>query len=279
MVEKAHSPSSVKAVRSQDGTAIAFDRIGHGSPLILVDGALCYRAIGPSTPLAKLLAPHFTVFTYDRRGRGDSGDTTLYAVEREVEDLEAVLNEAGGAAFVWGISSGAALALEATNRLAGIKKLALYEPPFIVDESRSSTEDDWACIREAVAAGRRGDAVKLFLKSVGVPAFFATLLPLMPMWSKLKAIAHTLPYDGAIVQANQRGKPLPVDRWTSVTVPTLVMVGEKSPMWLHRSMRSLASTLPNAQLRTLARQTHNVSGKALAPVLHAFFGGRPALVA
>jgi len=264
--------SLVKAVRSQDGTAIAFDRIGHGSPLILVDGALCYRAIGPSTPLAKLLAPHFTVFTYDRRGRGDSGDTTPYAVEREVEDLEAVLNEAGGAAFVWGISSGAALALEATNRLAGIKKLALYEPPFIVDESRSSTEDDWACIREAVAAGRRGDAVKLFLKSVGVPAFFATLLPLMPMWSKLKAMAHTLPYDRAIVQANQRGKPLPVDRWTSVTVPTLVMVGEKSPMWLHRSMRSLASTLPNAQLRTLARQTHNVSGKALAPVLHAFFG-------
>jgi pimeloyl-ACP methyl ester carboxylesterase len=272
-VEKAHSPSSlVKAVRSQDGTAIAFDRIGHGSPLILVDGGLCYRAIGPSTPLAKLLAPHFTVFTYDRRGRGDSGDTTPYAVEREVEDLEAVLNEAGGAAFVWGISSGAALALEATNRLAGVKKLALYEPPFIVDEGRSSTEDDWARIREAVAAGRRGDAVKLFLKSVGVPAFFATVLPVMPMWSKLKAIAHTLPYDGAIVQANQRGEPLPVDRWTSVTVPTLVVVGEKSPMWLHRSMRSLASTLPNAQLRTLARQTHNVSGKALAPVLHAFFG-------
>jgi pimeloyl-ACP methyl ester carboxylesterase len=258
-------------VRSNDGTAIAFDRIGHGSPLILVDGALCNRAIGPSTPLAKLLASHYTVFTYDRRGRGDSGDTAPYAVEREIEDLEAVLNRAGGTAFVWGMSSGAVLALEAARHLAGITKLALYEPPFIVDDSRSSTEADVVAIREAVAAGRRGDAVKLFLKSVGVPAFFAALMPLMPMWSKLKAIAHTLPYDGAIVQDYQRGKPLPVDRWASVTVPTVVMLGEKSPPWLHNSSQSLANVLPNATLRTLAGQTHNVSAKALAPVLHAFF--------
>jgi pimeloyl-ACP methyl ester carboxylesterase len=183
-VEKAHSPSSlVKAVRSQDGTAIAFDRIGHGSPLILVDGALCSRAMGPSTPLATLLAPHFTVFTYDRRGRGDSGDTAPYAVEREVEDFAALLNEAGGEAFVWGQSSGAVLALEATNRLRGIKKLAMYEAPLIVDDSRRPTKDAWARINDAVAAGRQSDAVTFFLKSVGLPTFIIALMRLMPVWS------------------------------------------------------------------------------------------------
>src|SRR5256885_514720 len=160
----------MNTVRSKDGTAIAFDRIGHGSPVILVDGALCYRAMGPSRPLAALLASHFTVLTYDRRGRGDSGDTAAYAVERKVEDLEALVNEAGGAAFVWGISSGAALALEATRRLAGIRKLALYEAPFVVDDSRPPISDEWTRIGEAVSAGRRGDALTLFLKVVGVPA-------------------------------------------------------------------------------------------------------------
>jgi pimeloyl-ACP methyl ester carboxylesterase len=182
----------VTKVLSKDGTAIAFDRIGHGSPVILVDGALCYRALGPSGPLAELLAQHFTVFTYDRRGRGDSGDTAPYAVEREVEDIGALLDEAGGAAFVWGISSGAVLALEATNRLTGIKKLALYEAPFIVDDSRPPvSKDDWARISDAVAAGRRSDAVQLFLKAVGAPAFFVALMRLLPVWPKLKAVAHT----------------------------------------------------------------------------------------
>jgi pimeloyl-ACP methyl ester carboxylesterase len=164
---------------SKDGTPIAFDRVGGGSPVILVDGALCYRALGSSRPLAKLLAQHFTVFTYDRRGRGDSGDTPPYAVEREVDDIEALVNEAGGAAFIWGISSGAVLALEATNRLTGIKKVALYEAPFIVDDSHPATKDDWVRINEAVAANRRNDAVKLFLKLVGLPAFFITLMRFM----------------------------------------------------------------------------------------------------
>src|SRR5260221_7661807 len=159
--------SAVREVLSKDGTAIAFDRIGNGPPVILVDGALCYRGIGQSGQLAELLAQHFTVFTYDRRGRGGSGDTAPYAVEREVEDISALLSEAGGAAFVWGMSSGAVLALEAANRLSGIKKLALYEAPLIVDDCRSMTEDDWVRIGEAVAADRRIDAGKVFLKSVG----------------------------------------------------------------------------------------------------------------
>src|SRR5713226_5155261 len=246
-IAQAATSSFVGKVFSKDGTAIAFDRIGYGPPVILIDGALCYRGMGQSGQLAELLAPYFTVFTYDRRGRGESGDTAPYRVEREVEDVAEVLSEAGGAAFLWGTSSGAVLALEAANRLRGIKKLALYEAPFIVDDSRSTTERDWAKIAEAVAANRRSEAVKLFLKSVGVPAFFISVMPLMPMWPKLKAIAHTLLYDGAIVGDNQRGKPLPGGRWASVTVPALVMDGGKSPEWMHHGNRSLASALPNAR--------------------------------
>jgi pimeloyl-ACP methyl ester carboxylesterase len=263
----------VGKVLSQDGTAIAFDRIGKGPPVILVDGALCYRGMGQSGQLAKLLAPHFTVFTYDRRGRGASGDTAPYAVKREVEDIAALLSEAGGMAFVWGISSGAVLALEAANRLSGIKKVALYEAPFIVDNGRSTTERDWVRIGESVAADRRTDAVKLFLKSVGVPRIFVALMRLMPMWSKLKTIAHTLPYDGAIVQDHQRGKPLPVSRWASVTVPALVMDGGKSPAWMRHANRSLAASLPNAQYRTLEGQTHMLKPEAHAPLLVDFFNG------
>jgi pimeloyl-ACP methyl ester carboxylesterase len=261
----------VGKVFSKDGTAIAFDRIGNGPPVILVDGALCYRDLGQSGQLAKLLAPYFTVFTYDRRGRGGSGDTAPYAVECEVEDIAALLHEAGGAAFLWGMSSGAVLALEAANRLRGIKKLALYEAPFIVDDSRSTTEGDWARIAEAVAANRPSEAVKLFLKSVGVPAFFIAVMPLMPMWSKLKAIAHTLLYDRAIVGDNQRGKRLRGDRWASVTIPALVTDGGKSPKWMRHGNRSLASVLPNARYQTLQGQTHMLKPKAHAPILVEFF--------
>jgi pimeloyl-ACP methyl ester carboxylesterase len=261
----------VKKVLSKDGTAIAFDRIGNGPPVILVDGALCYRGMGQSGQLADLLAQHFTVFTYDRRGRGSSGDTAPYAVEREVEDIAALLSEAGGAAFVWGMSSGAVLALEAANFLRGIKRVALYEAPFIVDDSRSTTAGDWVRIGEAIAADRRSDAVKLFLKSVGAPAFFIALMRLTPMWSKLRAIAHTLPYDGATVRDNQRGKALPANRWASVTVPTLIMDGGKSPAWMRRANESLAASLPNAQYRTLEAQTHMLKPKAHAPMLLEFF--------
>ncbi len=271
-IAQAATSPFVGKVFSKDGTAIAFDRIGNGPPVILIDGALCYRGMGQSGQLAQLLAQHFTVFTYDRRGRGGSGDTAPYAAEREVEDIATLLSEAGGAAFVWGMSSGAVLALEAANRLSGIKKLALYEAPFIVDNTRPTTEDDWDRISAAVAADRRSDAVKLFLKSVGVPGFVRALMPLMiPMWSKLKAVAHTLPYDGAIVRDNQRGKPLPASRWASVTIPALVMDGGNSPAWMLRANRSLASVLPNAQHRTVKGQTHMLKPKAHAPMLVEFF--------
>jgi pimeloyl-ACP methyl ester carboxylesterase len=264
-------PFARKTVLSKDGTAIAFDRIGNGAPVILVDAALCYREMGQSQQLAKLLASHFTVITYDRRGRGESGDTAPYAVEREVEDIAALVSEVGDSAYVWGMSSGAVLALEAASRLGRIEKLALYEAPFIVDDSRSTTEDQWARIREAVAADRRSDAVTFFLKSVGLPAFIIALMRLTPTWSKLKAIAHTLPYDGAIVKDYQRGQPLPAKRWASLRAPTLVMDGSKSPQWMRNGTRALSRVLPNAQYRTLDGQTHMLKPKAHAPTLIEFF--------
>ncbi len=262
----------MKKVLSKDGTPIAFDRLGQGPAVILVDGALCYRASGPMGPLAALLAPHFTVFTYDRRGRGDSGDTAPYSVEREVEDIEALIKEAGGSALVYGVSSGAALALEAANHGAAIRKLALYEAPFIVDDSRSPIPDDYlAQLNKLIASDRRADAVRFFMKLVGVPAIFIVLMRFMPAWSKLKAIAHTLPYDITIVQDNQKGKPLPAKRWASVTVPTLVVDGGKSPPWMRLAMRALADVLPNPKRRTLDGQTHMVNPKVLAPALVEFF--------
>jgi pimeloyl-ACP methyl ester carboxylesterase len=259
-------------VLSKDGTAIAYDQVGKGPAVILVDGALCYRASGPSGPLAGLLAQHFTVFTYDRRGRGDSDDTKPYAIEREVEDIEALIIAAGGSAFVYGISSGAALALEAANRLPAITRLALYEAPFIVDDSRAPVPESYmAQLDELIASDRRGAAVKLFLTGVGVPAIVVALMRFMPVWSKLKAVAHTLPYDTILTIENQSGKSLPTNRWRSVTVPTLVVHGGKSPAWMDHAMHALADGLPNAEHRTLAGQTHNVQSNVLAPMLAEFF--------
>ena len=259
-------------VRSIDGTAIAYEKVGEGPALILVDPALCSRSFGGTAKLAAALSERFTVYTYDRRGRGESGDTPPYAVEREVEDIEALLDVAGGSAYAYGISSGAVLALEAAKHLAGIEKLALYESPFIVDDTRMPLPDDFVARTEnAIAAGRRGHAVKMFMRFVGMPAIFAALMPLTPMWRKLKAVAHTLPYDLSIMQHNQRGKPLSPGEFASVKVPTLVADGGKSPAWLRNASRALAQVLPNAEYRTLDGQTHMVKPKALAPALTEFF--------
>jgi pimeloyl-ACP methyl ester carboxylesterase len=277
-VEEESKEQLMKKVISNDGTKIAVERSGKGEPIVLVDGALCSRSFGPMPKLAPLLAQHFTVFTYDRRGRNDSGDTLPYAVEREVEDLNAVIKEAGGSVSVLGLSSGAALALEAANRGLAIRKLLLYEAPFIVDASRPPLPDDYlANLHELIACDLRGDAVKMFMKTVGVPSIFIALMRLTPVWKKLKAVAHTLPYDITIVKDNQRGKPLSTRRWRSMTVPTLVVDGGKSPAWMRQAMRALADVLPNAQRRTLEGQTHNVAAKALTPVVVEFFASRQVL--
>jgi pimeloyl-ACP methyl ester carboxylesterase len=257
---------------SRDGTAIAFERSGEGPPLILVDGALCSRSFGPMPKLAPLLAQRFTVFTYDRRGRGDSGDAPAYAVQREVEDIEALINEAGGSAYVYGISSGAALALEAAARGLSISKLAVYEPPFIVDDSHPPVSENYIrSLTGLIEQDRRGEAVKLFMKVVGVPTIAIAMMRFMPAWSKLKAVAHTLPYDFTILADNQKGKPLRAAGWASVTAPTLVMSGGKSDAWIRNAAQAVVYALPNAKQRTLEGQTHNVAPRALAPVLQEFF--------
>jgi pimeloyl-ACP methyl ester carboxylesterase len=261
----------MSTVRSTDGTAVAFERSGEGPPIILVDGALCYRESGGSRKLAALLAPHFTVYAYDRRGRGESGDTAPYAVDREVEDLQALIEEAGGSAYLYGISSGVVLALEAANRGTGVERLVAYEPPFIVDDSRPPVPSDYAPkLEELVAADRRGDAVRLFLRQVGVPGIAIALMRFMPAWSKLRGIAQTLPYDFTILDGTQAGEPLPPERWSAVTAPTLVLVGGKNPPWWHHGTQALADMLPNARHRVLEGQTHMVKPKALAPVVEEF---------
>ncbi|HEX9041669.1 MAG TPA: alpha/beta hydrolase [Trebonia sp.] len=273
----------MKTVTSKDGTAIAYDQTGTGPPLVLVDGALNSRAFGLNGPLVPLLADRFTVVTYDRRGRGDSGDTQPYAVQREIEDLMAVIGVAGEPACVYGISSGAGLALEAACAVPGkVARLALYEPSFVVDDTRPPVPADAVeQVSGLLARGRRGAAVKLFLREdAQVPAAFVALMPLMPAWGKLKAVAHTLPYDLAIMDGRQRGRPLPSDRWVSLTAPALVMAGGKSPAWLQNAARALAQVLPGASHRTLPGQTHIVKAEPLAPVLADFFthtqGSRPA---
>ncbi|MCR2807366.1 alpha/beta fold hydrolase [Paenibacillus soyae] len=260
-------------VQSKDGTSIAFTRRGEGPALILVDGALCYRESGPNEPLAEQLAPQFTVYTYDRRGRGESDQAGPYAIEREVEDIAALIGEAGGSAFLYGISSGAALALEAASRLPSVRMLALYEAPFVVEGSRPPVRDDYAAVmNRLLAAGKRGAAVKHFMRrGVGLPAFAVAIMPMMPAWKKLKAVAHTLPHDTMLTADYQRGKPLPAGQWSGAAVPTLVVYGGKSPAWLQAGMKSLAGVLPNAGLRMLEGETHIVKPGALAPVLASFY--------
>ncbi|MFB9840839.1 alpha/beta fold hydrolase [Mucilaginibacter ginsenosidivorans] len=256
-------------VTSKDGTPIAYEKTGSGLPLILVDGAMCSRDFGPMPKLAQYLANNFTVITYDRRGRNESGDTKPYAVEREIEDIDALIGEAGGSAYVYGISSGAALALAAAASELNITKLALYEPPFDVsDEGHHAPADALAQLKALVTQDRRADAVKYFMKDIiGIPPLVVFMMTLFPIWKKLKAVAHTLPYDITILD----GFGLPEERARSVKVRTLVSGGDKSQVLLRNSVKKLAGVMPNSELRMLKGQTHNVSEKAIGPVLVEFF--------
>lgn len=259
----------MNTVVSKDGTVIAFDRSGEGPATILVGGAFNDRSTGE--PLATELASHFTVYTYDRRGRGESGNTAPYAVGREGEDLEALIMEAGGSAFVYGSSSGAALALTAAAHGLPIRKLALLEPPFTVDDSRPPPPEDLGTrYTELSLAGRRGEAVELFMtKAVGLPAEAVDQMRNAPMWPALEDMAHTLAYDAAIMGDGS----LPTEQLASVTVPTLVIDSTESPAWLRRAAKAVAGALSNAQHRSLEGQFHDVPPAVLAPVLEEFFAG------
>lgn len=256
-------------VISKDGTAIAFDKLGKGAGVILVCGGSVDHT--SNAPLAALLAADFTVFNYHRRGRGDSGDTSPYAVEREVEDIDAVITAAGGSAFLYGTSSGAALALEAAASGLAITKLALWEPPFIVGDSRPRPPADTAkTYTELVSAGRRGDAVEFFMaKVVGLPPEFVAEARNAPWWPAQEALAHTLAYDATIMGDYS----LPTERAASVTAPTLVIAGGADFPWMRDTAQALADALPDGQTRTLEGQGHNVDPAVLAPALVEFFAG------
>jgi pimeloyl-ACP methyl ester carboxylesterase len=252
--------------RSADGTSIAFDREGDGPALVLVVGAFCDRST--SAALATLLAPHFTVLRYDRRGRGSSGDTPPYAVGREIEDLSAVVAAAGGPAFVYGHSSGAALALEAVVDGLPATRLVAYEPPYIVEGTRARPDRLAERVSQLLAADERSKAAELFLlEGPQSPPEVVTMMKGAPVWARFEALAHTLPYDLALL-GDQR---IPVERLTTVDVPTLVVSGAASPQWARQAAESVARAVPHSQHRVLEGQTHNVADEVLAPVLISFF--------
>jgi pimeloyl-ACP methyl ester carboxylesterase len=257
----------MRTALSADGTKIAFDQTGDGPPVILVVGAFNDRSTG--APLAKALESEFTVINYDRRGRGASGDTQPYAVEREVEDLDALIREAGGAARVFGYSSGGNLALEAAARGLNITKLALYEAPFMVGDDGPRPPKDMANqLAKLVESGRRGDAVELFqTRLVGIPEQVVAELRHAPFRPALETMAHTLVYDATLVG----DLTLPTAKLRSIKAPTLAIYGGASPAFMGSAAKAMAKALPNGQVRGLDGQTHDIVPAALAPVLLEFF--------
>src|SRR5512139_3866186 len=260
---------------SADGTEIAYEVTGSGPALVLVDGALCHRAMGPARGLAEELSGSFAVYAYDRRGRGESGPgSSPYAVEREIEDLAAVIDAAGASAHVFGASSGGALALEAARSGVPIDRLALYEAPFIVDETHPGNDPRLPeRLQELVDEGRRGEAVKTFMRTVGAPAPFIALMRLMPVWKKLTAVAHTLPYDLSIVIDHDQSRPLPAGYYEPVEPATLVVAGGKSPEYMRNAQAAIADAVPKGRLETLPGQTHMIKPKVVGPVLSRFLLG------
>jgi len=256
-------------ITSTDGTKIAYDAQGEGPAVILVDGALSTRQ--GKRELAKLLAPRFTVYGYDRRGRVDSGDTRPYAVAREIEDLETLIDEAGGSACLYGHSSGGCLAMEAAAQLGGkVRKLAMYEAPYDDDPAVAKP---WATyiarLTEALADDRRGDAVALFMSYVGMPDEQIAGMRQAPFWAGLEAIAPTLAYDHTGIIGPDIA--VPAARAARIPTPTLVMAGGAGAPFMRVTAETLSKAMPRAELRTLDGQTHDVDHAVLAPVLAEFF--------
>ena len=260
-----------QVVTSRDGTRIAYDKAGEGPALLVVTGALATRAM--SAELAQLLAQHFTVYTYDRRGRGDSGDTKPYSVEREVEDIAALIDAAGGSAYVYGKSSGGALALQAAASLDDkVKKLAIYEVPYSDAEGAAREWKEFTPkIDGLLAANRRTDAVAAFLGFVGMPDEAVAKMKASPAWAGMEAMAPTLAYDNAVVGDD---RSVPVDVAGRIRVDTLVMDGGASqgPMpFMKATADKLGKAIPNARRRTLEGQGHDVSAEVVVPILVEFF--------
>jgi hypothetical protein len=264
----------METVTSRDGTTIAYDRHGSGPPVILVGGALGYRKFKKMEELAALLSERCTVINYDRRGRGDSTEAGPFSIEREVEDIAALVEAAGGSASLWGWSSGGALALHAAGAGIGVDRVSVYEVPFMVDPQGKLPAPDYAArLDELVAAGDRSGAVRHFMRrGMGIPAPFVALMRVLPMWRDMKAVAHTLPYDWAVLgDERMHGAALDPGDFATVDAPALVVCGSKSPAELRKGSRALAEALPDAELRELEGISHNVKMDVLAPVLTDFF--------
>jgi pimeloyl-ACP methyl ester carboxylesterase len=258
----------MNTVISKDGTKIAYDKKGHGPVVILVLGALNSRKSG--SKLAKILAPHFTVISYDRRGRGDSTDTAPYSPHREVEDIAALIDAVEGPVYLYAHSSGAAIALQAASKLRKqVRKLAIYEAPYSLDgDAREAASKYYRKLKKLLKDGRKGDAVALFIRNVGVSDKQIQAMKRMPMWRGLKAMAPTLAYDSEVMG---KGHALPVSLLKRISIPTLVMHGGAGAPSMRDAAQAISEAIPNAQLRTLAGETHGVKPTVLAPILEDFF--------
>ncbi len=253
-----------RTANSRDGTTIAYEVTGGGPPLVYVTGAICHRTFRPVRQGASVFSQSFQVLSYDRRGRGDSTDTAPWSLDREVEDLEALIDTIGGRVFLYGHSSGAVLALHAAQRLAPkVEAVVLYDASWVADEADAARYSQVCAGVNALLDERRGGAaIKRFLVGIGMPRLFAALLPFTPGWRRLVALAPTLRYDMSLT-----GAPPPLDVAAMVRVPTHVMVGERSPEELHRVADALGATIPGATRETLAGQDHMVSEEVLLPSL------------
>jgi pimeloyl-ACP methyl ester carboxylesterase len=260
----------LQAARSPDGTTIAYEADGSGPPLVLVGGALSDRSA--TAAFVPLLSDRYAVVRYDRRGRGDSGDTQPFTPEREFEDLEAVIAAVGDPAYVFGHSSGAAIALHAARRGAPIARLALYEPPFYVDEARPPLPPDYL---ERLRSMGPDDALEYFFTvAVQVPPPAVAALKSEPQWAEFRRVAHTVVYDNEIMWPHEQREPLPRE-WADEVgqLPTLVMDGGDSPAWIRNAAAALAELLPNARRVTLEGCTHAAPPERVAAELIDFFGG------
>ncbi|MEE1791172.1 alpha/beta hydrolase [Streptomyces sp. BE308] len=258
----------MKTVKSADGTTIAYDRTGSGESLILIGGSFSERSHPTMTQLAEELSQHFTVYNYDRRGRGDSGDADTYAVEREIEDLAALIAEAGGSAKVFGLSAGGALALKAAASGLAVTKVAVYDPPYMINGAGPQPPADLTEKLVELSAENRGDAVEFFMvNGMGAPAEAVAGMRHAPFWSGLEALAHTLPYDTAIMGDFS----LPAEELASVKVPAFIVHGADADQWLQQSANAVAETVPDATCHALPGQGIAVEPAVLAPELKNFF--------
>lgn len=251
---------------SRDGTVIGYDRTGLGDPVILIGGALCDRRV--HSGLADFLAPHFTVFNYDRRGRGESGDAPPYAVRREIEDIAALIAEAGGSAALYGISSGGALALEATAAGLPVTRVAAYEPPYLTAEADLAADVRNADpVPELIREGRAEEALEHFLGATGMPHEAIAEMRATPAWPALVAVAPTLVQDFAVMGNGA----VPAGRFAGIRVPALLLDGSAGMAFMHDAALAVAAVIDGARVITLPDQTHEVSVDALGPVLIEFF--------